>query len=325
MVRFSSSGLSEREASLRGQDREGLAAGHQGRVELHGAHDRLEPLADVGGRCEPGRGLLLQAAQDDALELDRQTRGDLADRGRIGELDGANALKFRGVGPVEGVPPGGELVEDQTEGEDVGLDAGLARDELLRRHVGDRSTAGGVGGAGGRRGVLAGGTGRVKVGLVGGEAPGEAEVEDLDQAAVGQHDVGGLQVAMEDSQVVRSGETFRYLDTGRQNELEGGRTLGDELVEALSGNVLHDDVRLFGLASFGRGLSYVIDGADVRVVDRGGKASLAELRRPHLLDGQVAALEQLEDDRPLQQGVVGEVHDSAAARADLTDEFILLD
>ena len=152
---------------------------------------------------------------------------------------------------------GGELVEDEAEGEDVGLDGGLAGDELLGRHVGDGAAACGVGGAGdgvGARFALADGAGGVELGLVGAEAAGEAEVEDLDEAAVGEHDVGGLEVAMEDAEVVRGGEAVGDLDAGGEDELEAGRAFGDELVEGLAGDVLHDDVGFFAGCRTRRGL-----------------------------------------------------------------------
>src|ERR1700712_202941 len=102
---------------------------------------------------------------------------------------------------MEGVSAGGEFVEDEAEGEDVGLNGGLAGDELLGRHVGDGAAAGGVGAAGSGDAAADGAT-RVEVDFGGGEAAGEAEVEDLDQTAVGEHDVGGLEVAMEDAEGV---------------------------------------------------------------------------------------------------------------------------
>ena len=226
---------------------------------------------------------------------------------------------------MKGVAAGGELVEDEAEGEDVGLNSGLPGDELLGRHVGDGAAAGGVGAAfgGGAIGLL--GSGGVEVGLVGAEAAGEAEVEDLDEAAVGEHDVGGLEVAMEDAERVRGGEAVGDLDAGGEDELEAGGALGDELVEALAGDVLHDDVG-FGLVSgFGGGFADLVDGADVGVIDGGGEAGLAELGGAHLLGGEGAALEQLEHDGALQERVVGEVDDAAAAGADLAHELVLLD
>ena len=60
--------------------------------------------------------------------------------------------------------------------------------------------------------------------------------------------------------------------------------------------------------------------------------SMAEARRASrswvvriCSDGEVAALEQLEHDGALEEGVVGKVDDAAAARADLANEFVLLD
>jgi hypothetical protein len=86
--------------------------------------------------------------------------------------------------------------------------------------------------------------GGIEVGLVEIEAAGEAEVEDLDEAAVGEHDVGWLEVAMEDAELVRGGEAVGDLDSGGERELQAGPALGDDLVEGLAGDVLHDDVGL---------------------------------------------------------------------------------
>ncbi|WP_433964797.1 hypothetical protein [Tunturiibacter gelidiferens] len=61
------------------------------------------------------------------------------------------------------------------------------------------------------------------------------------------------------------------------------------------------------------------------MVDGGGEAGFAELGGAHLLDREVAALEEFEDDGALEEGVVGEEHDAAAACADLADELVLLD
>ena len=61
------------------------------------------------------------------------------------------------------------------------------------------------------------------------------------------------------------------------------------------------------------------------MVDGGGETGLAKLGGPHLLGGEVAALEELEDDGALEEGVVGEIDDATAAGPDLADELVLLD
>ena len=130
---------------------------------------------------------------------------------------------------------------------------------------------------------------------------------------------------MEDAEGVGGGEAVGGLGSGGEDELEAGGAFGDELVEGFAGDVLHDDVGFFAVAVFGGGFADVVDGADVGVVDGGGETGFTELRGAHLLDGEVAALEELEDDGALEEGVVGEVYDSAAAGADLADELVLLD
>jgi len=159
--------------------------------------------------------------------------------------------------------------------------------------------------------------GGIEVGLVHVEAAGEAEVEYLDEAAIGEHDVGGLEVAVEDAELVRGGEAVGDLDTGGERELQAGGALGDDLVERLAGDVLHDNVGLVLSAGLGGCLADVVDGGDVGVVDGGGEAGLAQLRGADLLQRERAALEQLEDDGTLQERVGGQVDDARAAGADL--------
>ena len=311
------------QAPLRGHLRDGVA-GHADRVELQRLHHRAQALAHIGGGGEAGRRLLFQAAQNHRFELDRQIGDDLAQVGRIGELDGANGLKLRRVGPVKGVASAGELVEDQPKGEYVGLDGRPAGDELLRRHVSDGASTRGVGGLRLGRHAPAG-TGGIEVGLVEGELARQAEVEDLDQAAVGEHDVGRLQVAMKDAEQVRGGETVGNLDAGGENQLQAGRTFGNHLVQRFARDVLHDDIGFVFAAGLGWRFAHVVDGADVGMVDRRGQSRLAELRGTDLLQRQRAALEQLEDDGPLQQRIRGQIHDAAAARANFADELVVPD
>ena len=294
---------------------------------MEGLHHGAQAFAHIGGGGEAGGRLLLQAAQDHGFKLDGQVGHDFAEVGRVGELGGANGLELGCVGTVEGMAAAGELVKDEAESEDVGLDGGAAGDELLGGHVGDGAALGGVGCLGRERRVAAG-SGGVKVGLVAAELTGKAKVEDLDEAAVGEHDVGGLEVAMEDADQVRGGEAVGDLDAGRKDKLQTGGALGDDLVQGLAGNVLHDDVGFVLLAAgagLGGSFADVVDGADVGVVDGGGEAGLAELGGTYLLERLRAALEQLEDDGPLQEVVRGQIDDAAAAGADFADELVVPD
>ncbi len=50
-------------------------------------------------------------------------------------------------------------------------------------------------------------------------------------------DVGGFEVAVKDAEIVSGGEAVGSLGSGGEDELEAGRTLGDELVEGFAGDV----------------------------------------------------------------------------------------
>jgi hypothetical protein len=281
-----------------------------------------ESICRGGG--EPRRRLLLQTAQDQRFKLHRQLGHNLAQVGRVGKLDRANGLELRRVGPVEGMASADQLIENQAEGEYIGLHAGPAGHELLRRHVRDGAAARGVGGLGWRRRAPAR-AGRIEVGLVQIQLARQPEVEDLDQAAVGQHHIGRLQVAMEDAQLVRRGEPVGDLDARRKRQLQARRPLGNHLVQRLARNVLHHDVSFVFAARFRRCLAHIVDGADVGVVDGRGQPRLAQLRRPHLLQRQRPALQQFQHHRPLKQCVRGQIHHARPACADLAQKLVVPD
>ena len=129
------------------------------------------------------------------------------------------------------------------------------------------------------------------VGLRRGEL-GQAEVEDLDTPTFADHDVGGLQVAMDDSLLVGSGQGVGERH-GDVEEPTGEETaFGDEEVEGLSLDELHrqevDAVRLLDREH----------ADDAGVVEGGQRPGLAlesveplgigrHLRRQHL-EGHVA-------------------------------------
>ena len=90
---------------------------------------------------------------------------------------------------------------------------------------------------------------------------GEAEVEDLHEAIVCDHQVLGLEVSMDDSGSVRLGKAIRHL-RGELEKLLGGEWFpGKHCPECLAVDVLHGDVAsAFVLAD-------VVNGDDVRVVE----------------------------------------------------------
>ena len=84
--------------------------------------------------------------------------------------------------------PGGHFIKDQTEGVNIGAGVGRLPVELLGRHVGGSAHTLPLGG---------------DVRVLG--RPGESEVQEF-HAGPGEHDVGGLQITMDDSAGMGGGQ-----------------------------------------------------------------------------------------------------------------------
>ena len=130
---------------------------------------------------------------------------------------------------------------------------------------------------------------------------------------------------MEDAQHVRRGQAVRNLDAGRKRQLQVCRAFGDDLVERLARDVLHDDVRFGIVAFFFRRLAHVVDGTHVGVIDGGGQPGFPQLRGAHLVEGEKAALQKLQHHGPLQQRILREKNNARTAGAYPADEFVVAD
>ncbi len=98
---------------------------------------------------------------------------------------------------------------------------------------------------------------------------GQAEVEDLDLPGRGHLDVGGLEVAVDDTLLVRCLEPFRDLQEERDRLVDRDRAAGDAIGQRLAVDQLHDQEAraLLGLEA--------VQGGDVGVVERGQHPRLA--------------------------------------------------
>ena len=95
---------------------------------------------------------------------------------------------------------------------------------------------------------------------------GEAEVEDLHPAVAGDEDVLGLQVAVDDALVVRGGEAAGDLDGVVDGLARRQRRGADARAQRLAFEQLRDDVGRAVVAAD------VVDGEDVRMIERAGRA-----------------------------------------------------
>ena len=119
---------------------------------------------------------------------------------------------------VKGAAAGNHFVKHAAEGKDIGAPIDILARGLFGRHVGDGAQDMAHIGEG------LGGTG---FGIAGNIDFGDSEIEDLDQAAFGHHDVAGLEIAMYDAGGVRGGDGIGDL-YGDGQQLAQGHTAGLE-------------------------------------------------------------------------------------------------
>ena len=210
--------------------------------------------------------------------------------------------------PDERRPAGEELVEQAARGVDVrarvhGLAAGLLGGEVLR-------------GADDRRGL------GHRVGVA--HRPGDAEVHDLDVAARRQHDVAGLDVAVDDPRTVAVVQRREHARGDLQRPLgEDLATLAQDVAQRPAGDELHDDVGLGDAGPVGGGLlAGVVDGDDRGVVERRrGLRLAAEPGLERRVAGEVGA-QPLDRDDAAEPRVVALAHLGHAAAAEQLAELV---
>jgi hypothetical protein len=151
------------------------------------------------------------------------------------------------------------FVEDEADGEKIGASVVGLLQKDFRGHVGGSAAAGGHGlhALGGFVGIAAPG------------AAGDAEVENLHPVAGGEHDVLGLDVAVDDAFFVSGLQAFATL-RGDGEKFFGGNGLREAMAQGLALDVLHHEPEFAGV------LDHVVDRADVGVVEGGGALGFLE-------------------------------------------------
>jgi hypothetical protein len=296
----------------RGRDHEPRAAGRRPEDELPAVHVTLQVLEvapEVARRLVAVLGSLLERALDHPRERLRDVVAQLAGRAR-------RVLQDRGQDGQVGVAaerplPGGHLVEDDAEGEDVGAVVDGQALGLLRRHVGDRPHDAPV--LGDRLRLL-----RRAVAVVGSLPQlGEAEVEDLEPPVRGEHHVVGLQVPVQDALPVGSGHGVGEGDREREEPLHREAVGRDRLAESLSLDELHGQEAEAVLL-----LEGTVEGHDARVAERGDRLRLALEALDLLGVGCHLRGEDLEGHPPVEPRVLGEVHVPHAPRAERLQDAV---
>ncbi len=150
------------------------------------------------------------------------------------------------------------------------------------------------------------------------ERLGQAEVGDLGRAVVAQQDVGRLEVAVDDPQPVRLGDSARHLlEDPRRRDRGPGRTI-DPPAQAARREVLH---RVEGQAV---ALAPVVDLDDVGMPQPGDRFGLGQEALQRLLGGVPAGRDHLEGDPSAEADLAGAIDHAHPAAAQDLDELITL-
>ena len=297
----------------------GCGDGRHGRTAAGRGAELLQPrghAAQLAREVERGRVALLGVLGQQPLHDPAHGDGHPG-RGRrrlLGE-DGHQRL-HRG-GPLEGAAAADHLVEDGAQRELVGaMVDGLAA-RLLGRHVARRAHDHALARTR-QRGLLARGqVDRVVLPLRRhGRELHQAEVEDLHQAVVGDHDVLGLEVAVHDAGRVGLGQPLGRLagDVDRLQELE--RPAAHDVAQAAALHQLQHQVGPPLLPPES------VDGDDVGMVERGGRPRLP-LEAAHAPRVRHLLHDELDGDVPAQR-VVARAPDLAhAALAQPRQELVV--
>src|SRR6185295_18732049 len=156
--------------------------------------------------------------------------------------------------------PAGEQLE---ENDPCRIDVASLVDSLVQDVLGGHVGQGAHEAPAVREVVVAAGDGLAGIGVEI-EALGQAEVEHLQVPVGAQHEVGRLQVAVNDVACVSGAQGVAELHAHPDHRLRGQSTAAKRRGQAFPGGVLHHDP-----GGFGR-LHYVVDGGDVRMVEACG-------------------------------------------------------
>jgi hypothetical protein len=271
---------------------------------------RSEIEADVTDVPISGRLVALQTPRQYPADT-RRCRGRQAVQLDVRVKHGANEIAEGLAG--ERAPASKHLVQDTAEREDVAALVHRPSPGLLGRHVAGRAHDD----AGSRRRRKCRGR---EGGRVWGNSHGRSgrswsarqpEIEDLHATVRRHHDVGRLQVAVNDSLLVRGLERSCDAVGNRNRLVHRDRSPGEPRIESLALDVFQDQVLL------AVGLLEAVDAGDIRMRECRERLCLAlEARQAIGIVGQRVG-QRLDGDRPVQTGVVAQIDDAHAAAPEL--------
>ena len=237
--------------------------------------------------CGAAREIFPQAAADQPFNRLRHAFGDVRERPRF-EVDHRRQRGRRRVATKRALARQ-HLVENRAEGKDVRPRVDLLAFRLFGRHVGDgaENRALPVSMAGLHARLVADSRrGRLRRSLA------SPKSRILITTLVGHHDVAGLEIAMDDAGRVGGGERIGDLDAVAQRIGQRAALRSESVCRAFAAST--SSIAMI-LGPVGR--PDVVDGDDVRVIERRGELGFLHEPAAALLVGDQAGRQNLERDR----------------------------
>jgi hypothetical protein len=147
----------------------------------------------------------------------------------------------------------------------------------------------------------------------------QSEIENLGVSALGDEDIGRLDVAVDDSFGMGGIEGVGDFDGECENQFGFQRTIADPVLECKAVQKLHGDE---GLAIL---FADVVDGANVGVIQRGRSLSFALKAGERLWVARNVIGKKLEGDEAMQPRVFRFIDDTHPTTAELLDDAIVGD
>jgi hypothetical protein len=256
--------------------------------------------------------IFLEGFQNDLFEPRGQCRPDLLRPAGLLVQDGAG--NHRAGCAAKRRLAGGHLVQHESEREQIRADVDVFAAQLLRRHIGDRAdraTVLGERAIGELRQLHRRGRHRLVDRRL-----GESKVENL-RTVAGEKDVCRLDIAVDDARGVCRVE-------------RAGQCSGDlDELAVVQWSACQPPLQRFAVQQFHHqernalsSYADVVDRADIRMLERGNRASLALEPRAPLWIGRHVGRQHFDGDRAIEPRVAGRVDLAHPARAERRKDLV---
>ncbi len=145
----------------------------------------------------------------------------------------------------------------------------------------------------------------------------QAEVEDLDLPIAREHQVRGLDVAVDDPGAMGFGQSLCHLDGNVERVIDGKWSAPDALRQRLAFVVGHDEIELPVV-----GFADVVDGADIRMVQGRGRLGFLDESLFRRLVARQLGRKKLERGEAVEAGVPDLIDETHAASAEMGDDLV---